>query len=96
MIPLPQNYKKNGYAYTIIFRDPGFAIAEQKSDLGTIVGYEVFKIEKKESFCLGSHNYPAMEKVPSSSHWGTSAFTCNTIADAMAKLNQLKTNSLVS
>ncbi len=89
---LPLELKKNGYFYKQIARTDKKAIYEQRTEQGTLISYEIFKIKVYADFILGGRIVPAHEKFPSDNDFGVLAYTVGRNLDyAMKRYDELQT-----
>lgn len=86
MKPLPINYSKNGYNFSLISRNGDIATYSQADpDSGRIVAYEVFQVKKNKERTIAGKLIPPSESTPSNEEWGTLGFTVHTIQEAAVK-----------
>ena len=70
MKPIPNNFRKNGYDYTLLERQGMIAVYEQHRDERTFA-YEVVKIRLRPAREIGGKTLEASERLPSDEDWGT-------------------------
>ena len=90
---LPEEVMTNGHRYVQVERknptsgDP-VAIYEQWTKTGNpkLLAWEVVKIKSREAIEIMGKLSPAGEMYPNSNQWGTSGWTCQTLAAAEKRM----------
>ena len=86
---IPMEFKKKGFTYKQVKREGHKAIFHQTRPGSSISNYEVVKIGRHDGYVMGGVTIEPAETYPGSSLWGITAWTCQTLAAAEAKYNQL-------
>lgn len=87
MIPIPLTYtvgsSDDQYVYTQIWRNPNYAIYEQRKH-DEVLTFEVFKIRKqKDTIHFHTKEFiPAHELLPCNAMWGRGAYTVRSVKEA--------------
>lgn len=90
MKTLKEQFVKNGYLHTMVWRDNEYVITKLTDKFsGMFVCYEAFKVKihKPSTF---SFNSEAFESSPSNEVWGKTGYSVHTLDEAHKKINQLK------
>jgi hypothetical protein len=89
--PLPKEFRRDGFTYTLIAREGDVAIYEQ-CWIGSpdhSVCYEVIRIRRRESFQIDGKLIEAAEIYPRSEAWGVDGFMVTDKEAALRKLREL-------
>jgi hypothetical protein len=89
--PLPKEFRRDGFTYTLIAREGDVAIYEQCS-IGSpdpSVCYEVIRIRRRESFQIDGKLIEASEIYPRPEHWGSNGWTVLSRDAAFDKLREV-------
>jgi len=95
MVKLKNEYRKNGYDHTILWRDDEYAISKLCDDeTGKQVCLEVFKIIiKKTPPPKSTSEYPR-EATPRDEEWGKYGYTVYTMEQAHEKIDMMRQRSI--
>lgn len=86
--PLPVEFTRDGYQYRQVRREGLLAIYSQRKG-GATYSYEVIIIQQRPAEKIVAREYPPRETMPSPEQWGTSGWTCLTLADAQKRFETL-------
>ena len=88
MIPLPLNFREDGFDFSIVKRNRNFAILK-KSKSGKNIFYEVVQIQHRPEETIHWKVYPAREVMPRPEQWGTAGWSCHDRKRAELKFEEL-------
>ena len=94
-LPLPVEYEKSGFRYSLIKREGMIAIYHKTAFKGTYhpcnfdAGFEVGKISQNESYEIAGNKIEAKEGWPSAELFGQTAFAYSNLYAAQCKFNEL-------
>ena len=87
MRPLATEFKKDGFAFTMLDRIDDVAIFEKRCD--AVVSYEVVVVQKHPERNIMGRVIPPGEGMPSTEQWGQKGWTLTTPERARLKLNEI-------
>lgn len=95
MVKLKNEYRKNGYDHTIIWRDDEYAISELiDCETGKKTCLEVFKIRIKKTGPPNTKSEYPREVVPRDEEWGKYGYSVYTMEQAHSKVEMMRNRAL--
>ena len=86
---IPTQFKKKGFTYTQLKREGKKAIFQQTRADSSLNNYEVVKIGRHNGYLMGGVMIEPAETYPGSSLWGITAWTCQSIDEALKRYETL-------
>lgn len=87
---MTENFRKQGYEYTLLWRDSKMAIYEQKNPETGKCMYEVIKIRIREYGVANFGISAGPEGFPKSSEWGSRGWTVKSLTRAFELIQEKK------
>lgn len=87
--PIPVNFNKKGFTYTLVKREGNKAIYHQTRNGSDLNNYEVVRIGKHNGYTMGGVFIEPSETYPGSSLWGIMGWTCTSLEDANKRFETL-------
>ncbi len=91
---LPPELHKNGFKYTLVLRGQGSCIYKQHVT-ANIKRFEIFIIKTKPTKEIFGKQYPVREVFPANEDFGSTAWSCFTLDNAMNRFNKLEIKSSI-
>ena len=80
MIPIPRNFKRNGFSYTLVLKGKRSLIYSQYA-YGKVIAYAVHKIRYNRKREINGRTLPASYRYPSAEDFGYRAWSYGCFSD---------------